>query len=240
MLFLGATNSGKTTLLKKLIFCQFEHKMDFILVLSSTNHLSGDFEMFEETERFKVETTNFEKHIKDVCEQQESSILRKGQKKTPQVMIICDDTLGESMMNYKGALDKLATKSRHLNISLVVLIQEMRMCPPVYRHNCRYIFAYSCVNFKALEQFLEEFCPKTVRRTFPKHVAKIYAEPYTFVFCQCFNSNPEERLWVFDPTLKKHTNLLKLCNVDEKIEKPSRKRKKDSDDDVVTKKSKDE
>jgi len=55
-----------------------------------------------------------------------------------------------------------------------------------------------------------------------------------------FISNPKDRLWVFDPELTTHKNLLKLCTGDSEVVSKTPKRKLDSDSKSVFKKGKTE
>lgn len=122
----GATESGKTTLLKKLL--KLAKPYDIGLIYTTTPH---EWEYLKRgicLDYSKLDIINvlFNKKIKD---------LRK--------FVIIDNFIGECKLDDK--IEKLFTQGRHFNITTFVLTQHLtKAVSPTIRENARYIFALKC------------------------------------------------------------------------------------------------
>jgi hypothetical protein len=206
MIFSGSTMCGKTTLLRKLLK-QLIPKHDMTLVLAPTANVSKDYEEYKSDERFQVRHKKIGERLKELIEKQRELVENKGKDKASGILLILDDCLGDKSLAFGGELDHFSTKSRHYKISIIILTQSLRRVPHTFRMNTRYIMAFSSANFKELEAILEEFCPKKYKKKFTDQLPLIYDKPFTFVFCQCFITSPQQRLWVVNPDFT-HQNIV--------------------------------
>lgn len=195
MIFSGSTTCGKTHLLKQLMTTQLIDKHDFTLVLATTANVSMDYSVFKESPNFQVRHKDIQERFEEVVNQQTELVESKGQDACSSILIILDDCLGDKSLQFGGVIDKFSVRSRHYKISIVILTQSLRRVPHTFRMNTRYMFAFSSTNFRELEAILEEFCPKKYKKSFTENLPEIFEVPYTFIFCQCFVSQPKDRLW---------------------------------------------
>ena len=207
----GSTRSGKTYLLKKLLKDQILKKIDYLIILSPTANLTSDWDEPEFRENDKEEkglvvqkfhkVADFQTIIEEIVEQQ-TAIIEHNEDKAkkdqylPQVFIVIDDSIYQKILSYKGIVDKLSIRSRHLNISLWVLVQKLKGIPRSFRVNSRYCFVFNSSNYSELEAFTEEFCAKEMRKNLRRQLQDIFNESYNYILCDCFSTKLCDRLYL--------------------------------------------
>lgn len=157
VLFLGVSGSGKTNSFNhvfKSICTNFTNGICF----SSTADLTDDYKFMPEN---KIYTKYDERIVTLLMEEQHEHISlakKRGKKCTREVFIILDDCLGVIDFHH-SIFNELFSKSRHLNISVFVLIQHANSISPVMRLNTRYTFVTKIKdnNVKALFQLVNDF-----------------------------------------------------------------------------------
>jgi len=149
ILFLGATNSGKTYAFKKYYNQYWKNKVRLTYVISPTAIYSGDFDGVVDDKYILTDTSLAKAKIMEItefCKQQ------KLKKKTYPVMLIIDDGLGVIDFN-EGYFCNLMSMSRHINLTVVLMMQNLTkyLCPTL-RNNLGYIFVskVSDANLKCL------------------------------------------------------------------------------------------
>lgn len=204
-LLTAQTMGGKTFLIKKLLKEQILDKIDYLIILSPTLGISGDWDEpeFQENDKppkgkpiVKKFDKNFAQVIQDCVEQAEEILNHHKRKDMPQIFIILDDMIFNKIVTFKGLVDKLSTKSRHLNISFWLLVQKLTGCPRTFRVNCRYMFMFSCCNYSETEKFLEEYCPQRMKKELKKRLEEIYNQDYAYILCSTYSSSIRDRLWL--------------------------------------------
>lgn len=131
-LFAGMSNSGKTVGCKK-ILSLMPKRFDRIYVFSQTARLTKSWEdvtehVFDEPDYALVSA---------VQRKQEEWV---GEGKTYNIAFIFDDCAGVlNTQERSHPMNRLVTMSRHYNISLFFLVQEMTAISPVIRKNAHFI-----------------------------------------------------------------------------------------------------
>jgi len=204
----GATMSGKTHLTKRIMREHLLPKFDYIVILSPTVDLSGDWDEFKVTLKNHDPTPGnptiyksskgFRKTISELVEgntrlKEDKNVPRK---EIPNIALILDDMVGNPLLKFNGYIDKLSTKSRHLNISIFILSQRISAVPRTYRLNTKYTILFNAVNMSELERFTEECCPRKYRKLLPSKIPDIYNTPYNFILCHNFATKVSERMYV--------------------------------------------
>ena len=120
MVIVSKRNSGKSYLCKHLLkLLMMDNKLfDYIVLFSSTAHLSKDFECLPKKaiqEDFSTTKVNkileYQKKLKD-------------SKNPKQCLIILDDTIGAKIdASFKTNLDLLFSRGRHYNVSIIFISQ---------------------------------------------------------------------------------------------------------------------
>jgi len=202
----GATMSGKTCLTTKLIKEQLIKQIDYLIFFSPTIEYSQDFGDFQETLEEDRNSLNVKKYtnpdnyksiIKQIVTNEQSLFKSMEDKKTiPKILFVFDDLVNHNILTYRGVVDVLSTKSRHLNISMIVLVQRISAIPKTFRLNSKYVFFFSAVNFLELEQILEQYCSKKYKKSIQAMIEKIFTKKYQFILAENFQSNQKDRLWL--------------------------------------------
>lgn len=178
-LFIGCTNSGKThsfTYLFKTIACKFNYG----ILISPTANLNYDYD-FMPSEYIHEEFN--EEIIKNIIMIQDNKV-KLAMKKygendyknyVPNCFIIIDDSIG--LINFQHSIfNSLFAKSRHLFISIFVLIQHVNALSPCIRINSSYICItkISDNNIDTIFKMIPDFKNKRELRKFIDNNCKDY------------------------------------------------------------------
>lgn len=83
-----------------------------------------------------------EDDVKNIVNKLEKTVEKHGMKDTPQVLFIFDDILNIPKFLKSDTMTKIATQSRHCNLSWIVLSQYYKKIPPVIRTNSSYFLIF--------------------------------------------------------------------------------------------------
>lgn len=142
VLYCGVTNSGKSHSFKYM-FKKIANKFSYGILICSTANLNYDYSFMPS--EFVYEEFN-EEVIRSMIEMQElkvkSAMLKFGEKDyknhVDNCFIIIDDSIG--LVNFHHSIfDSLFSKSRHLFISVFVLVQHLTAISPCMRVNSLYL-----------------------------------------------------------------------------------------------------
>lgn len=217
----GSTRSGKTYRVREMLESNLMRQADYVIVFAPTAEYSGDWgetknDDPKEGKVYMVFSTveDFKPALQEIVDQQQKLVRRHGadmkSKILPQVLVILDDCLGLSILRLRGPIDKLSTRSRHLHISLFVLVQKITAVPRTMRLNSEYLILFNMTNFSELERFLQEYVPKRMQKSFAAHIEDIFNTPFAFIVCHNYATQVMNRLYKGDPTTGTVEPLLPL------------------------------
>lgn len=142
MVWVGSTLTGKSYCMKYLL--SLIHKTyDYGILISATaDDGSNQYDFFDPS--FIHEDWDADL-IHRIIQKQKKFIYEHGKHKCPKVIIIIDDFSGvlSRKQNELGLLEKLYSMSRHFNISIMALCQNIKMVSPTIRSNTHYYFITS-------------------------------------------------------------------------------------------------
>ena len=140
-------NSGKTHLMQYLTNHLLENELiDYCILFSETAHLSGDFS--ELLPKKSILDKFDEKSINKIIKYQEK---QKAKKKKTQCLIIVDDSISCVNNDFQKLINKLFSKGRHWNISVVLINQYIKdVISTIVRNNIDYLL-YSTNSTNILE-----------------------------------------------------------------------------------------
>lgn len=156
----GITGSGKTTMLTNLLYAM-SGKIDAAYLFSETADMTGDFDGIIHPacifDKFN------ESVLESIVNRQQAILLKLREMgridlwKNFNVVIILDDfsTDAATWRSSKQVI-KLATQSRHFNITFIIAVQYLMTCPPLLRQNARLIFATSLTSDGEINVFYRE------------------------------------------------------------------------------------
>lgn len=84
----------------------------------------------------------------------------------PKTLIIFDDCSGLKEITHGNTIQKLIRKSRHLNISIIYAIQDIRGVSPSIRNNTRLLTLFKSFNEEELIKVYEAFSLPTTKKNF--------------------------------------------------------------------------
>ena len=148
MVVVSKRNSGKSYLTKHLLnMFMIENKLfDYIVLFSSTAHLTKDFECLpKKAIQDDFSTTKINK----ILEHQKKS---KDSNNPKQCLIILDDTIGQKLdISFKTNLDLLFSRGRHYNISIIFISQYIKnYISTTIRNNIDYLL-FSVNNYNVIK-----------------------------------------------------------------------------------------
>ena len=174
---IGKTNSGKSILLKHMLQKE-KHKFNRIFVISPTESFLRFYEDIVPKQNIHSSYKEcwMEKLIEKLTE------YKKNNEKPYNVLLILDD-VGADAHNSK-ALNKVFTRGRHINISIIMTLQYLNQCPVTARTN----FSYICcgqMNKLSTELLVDEYLMGPIDK---KEFLEMYhnsSKDYNFFVINC-------------------------------------------------------
>jgi len=176
----GPRRSGKSVRLKKLLKTELKGRFlaKNVFIICPTLDLNDDYKDFSNVKKF----SNVDKGlIEKIIDQQTKNIKMYGIEKTPEVLLILDDCADSNILSFKGVLDTLAIRGRHMKINVIITSQRLSAISRTIRLNTDIWYLYSPYNFSELEQFLHEFIPSQYKKSAIRRVLEYFSEPYRYI-----------------------------------------------------------
>jgi hypothetical protein len=99
----------------------------------------------------------------------------------PRMLLILDDVIDSGVMNFRGSVDKIAERGRHINMSLVLCSQRISAISRSIRLNSDYFIIFSPHSIGETEQYLEKFISRQDRKKVREMMVNIFSQPYAFI-----------------------------------------------------------
>lgn len=192
--------SGKSYLIKhmlKIIIDDF----DFVKILCPSLDFNDDYDEFKERKHVELLSHPDRFFIENLIQQHETcSAQVKGRDdiECPRTLVIFDDCVDSNILSFKGIVDRIAERGRHINISAIISSQRLTAISRSVRLNSDYFIIFAPAAVAELEKFLEEFIFRCQRRELMDLLHNIFEVQYTFLICDA-----TEKRW--DAKLK-HSN----------------------------------
>ena len=151
VLFAGKTGAGKSRLMRY-ILSENIHEFSKVYVICPTESINNFYSQLVPKKQIFDEFSDewlekLLKHLTDLAE--------KGETLEP-LLLILDDCGSETAFRNSKILQRIATRGRHLRISLWISVQYIYMCPPVVRNQMDYILVGQS-NHQSLQVLSEEY-----------------------------------------------------------------------------------
>lgn len=136
--YLSRRNSGKSHLCKWILHKMLLQKIaGEVFIVSQTEKISQSFGCFDKAH---IRETYEPEWIAKLMKNQGELIKKMGKDKAPSLTILLDDVIG-TLKPGDESLAKIFTLGRHLNITLILLLQySKRALAPTLRANIDYLF----------------------------------------------------------------------------------------------------
>ena len=180
----GPRRSGKTTFSLALIKKMMSEKRfseDNVILLSPTAHLSQSYKAFKKIQSFK-DPSEYKQIIFELLEMQADLLDSMGNDKAPQVLLILDDCINETVITRGALAEKISTIGRHSNLSLIIACQALKGLSKKTRLNSDVVMLYAPFNVAEIEDYLTEFCFSSDKKLLKTKVQEFFnGEKYKFL-----------------------------------------------------------
>lgn len=99
----------------------------------------------------------------------------------PRTLVILDDVVDSGVLRFGGAVDKIAERGRHMNISAFISAQRLSAVSRSVRLNSDYFIIFSPFSISEIEQFLENFVSKSMVKEMRSSLARLFEKKYEFL-----------------------------------------------------------
>lgn len=114
----------------------------------------------------------------------------------PDTLLILDDCIDTGILSFRGSLDRIAERGRHIGITLFVSAQRQSAVSRGVRINSTYFMIFSPFSVGELEQFLMQFVFKNQRQQLQELLLQVFEEPYQFLLLDNQEQNIKRKLKV--------------------------------------------
>jgi hypothetical protein len=146
----------------------------------------------------------------------------------PETLVILDDCIDSNLFSFRGTVDKIAERGRHINLSGVVSSQRISAISRSIRINSDIFLIFCPYQARELEQFVEQFVFRDQRKAIYETMREIFDVPYRFLFVDNLEKNMRKKLKtsIAQDFIKDKYRTLDLELVDIKYKAPGQKRKR--------------
>lgn len=175
----GDTSSGKTTIVKNLVFKHYEPVLKYVFLFSGTN---TTIEEFEELHK-KVKPSFKLKTFSDYDDELVNTICDKLKEKRLPSLFVFDDLGFRNVMkkHTSNAIDRLYQTGRHYNISTIFIAQRYTQLNTSCRQNNSNLMIIFNANDKELDNLYKEQGGILTKSEFNSIFKKATGEPYGFL-----------------------------------------------------------
>lgn len=219
--FVGSTGSGKTNLMKNLVFNAYSEYFKRVKVFSGTEDTLLEFESI-----YDKKDPDFEMWLHTGYDDDKLREFFTSAKRSEPSLVVLDDLQSEGVLSKQksNSIDLIFTAGRHKNISVLVAVQKYKALKNNSRaNNCSALFLFNLGNMKDLKGIWEEVSADIDFDEFKSLYRTATKEPYGFLYVNP-KAPPEERFR--DSTL----SLMELSTESdmptERVLKPKKGKKK--------------
>jgi hypothetical protein len=203
--------AGKSTLTREALHAYIDNKVfaeKNIHIFCPTIDLNDDYKDFDEANQYPNVNV---RDILQLVEEAQNIIKYHGIGKMPRVLVVLDDCLAENgiITNKNNALEKLFVRGRHLNISVILISQQLHRINNTLRKNTGFWTMFRPWDMEEVEVFLRKLVISSQRKSFLERFLQVWEEPYQFVQIDFTTHNYERRfrIGMSRPMFEKKYNL---------------------------------
>ena len=174
----GASNSGKTTLLLNLLE-QYSDKFraQDVILISPSIDLDDKLDMIN----CKWKYNKFNEEVIDSTVDQQKNIKKFEPNKLPNLLVILDDCLQTGAFNHHGVIETAFVRLRHYNISLICTSQKYSGLSRTIRLNCKSLIIFEPYNMSEFDHILDENSDKYTRKKYKAMMDHVFSKPFAFL-----------------------------------------------------------
>ena len=194
---------GKSYLIKAQLRAYLLDDFDNIKIFCVSSQFNNDYDEFREESNVEIFSNFTQQDIEDVFHQHEKCAalvkqMHDEKYECPHTLIILDDVIDSGVLNFRGIVDKIAERGRHINLSLIVSSQRLRAVSCSIRMNTDYFIIFATSQVAELEKFLEEFVFRRQRKDLIEILNQLFDIPRVFLIVDASAESNENRLQYSD------------------------------------------
>jgi hypothetical protein len=198
--------SGKSFLVKELLSKgKLAQKFKYIVVMNPSIELNDDYKEYLNNPKFTLLSDFNGETIDDLFQVQVKCMKKVRQRertethlprlKCPRTLLILDDAIDSGVMNFRGAVDKIAERGRHINMSMILCSQRISAISRSIRLNSDYFIIFSPHSIGETEQYLEQFVSRQDRKKVRDMMKTIFDQDYAFIVLDNKQKMTEKLRW---------------------------------------------
>lgn len=197
--------SGKSYFVGAMLRSGMMDHFDHIIILCPTLQYNDDYQEFEEdVKRYTLISDVNGQLIEDLFTRQ-ATCMRKVKARErrskhlpklycPSTLLILDDCIDSGVLDFRGTVDKIAERGRHINMSAIMCSQRISAISRSVRLNSDYFIIFSPYSVQELEQFIEQFISKEHRKPLREKLGDIFETPHQFIVLDNSEKNIRKKL----------------------------------------------
>lgn len=204
MTFAAPRKSGKSFFVSSMLRSGMLDHFDHIIILCPTLCFNNDYQEFAGRDNITMISEVSGDKIDELFNKQADCMrsVRKRQRDYPELpplycpdtLLILDDCIDSGVLNFRGTVDKIAERGRHINMSCIICSQRISAISRSVRLNSDYFIIFAPYSIQELEQFIEQFVSKADRKPLRLLLKDIFGIPYQFVLLDNTEKDPKRKL----------------------------------------------
>lgn len=196
--------AGKSVLVKTLLKNGLDKNYDHVIIMCPTLDFNDDYVQYINNEKYTLLSKFTDKDIRDIIDQHEVCMRKVRHRERyekdkeplvcPRTLLILDDCIDSGVTRFRGVIDMIAERGRHINLSLIVIAQRLSAISRSVRLNSDYFIIFSPYSISELESFLEQFVSKQFHKELRPILNDIFKTPYEFILLDNTERNPSRKL----------------------------------------------
>ena len=170
---------------------------DFVKIICPSLDFNSDYDQFKNVKHVEMVSHPERTYVENLIQQHETCAAQvKGREdvECPRTLIIFDDCVDSNILSFKGIVDRIAERGRHIFMSAIISSQRLTAISRSVRLNSDYFIIFAPAAVAELEKFLEEFIFRCQRRELMDILHQIFEEKYTFLICDATEKHWNEKL----------------------------------------------
>lgn len=196
--------SGKSFFVKTMLRNGLMDRFKYVYIMCPSINLNQDYDEFRDDPRvtFIAEpnpnTINGAFTRLSELKEEEVDAIRKDKAKIPicpEVLFIFDDCIDSGVFKFKGDVDKIAERGRHIKLSCIICSQRISAVSRSIRINSDAFIIFCPYSASELEQFMERFVFRNQRKELMKRCVDIFEQDYQFIVVNNREKSMTDKIW---------------------------------------------
>jgi hypothetical protein len=199
--------SGKSFLVKSLLRSGLDQHFKHVVVMNPSIDLNDDYKEYLNNDRYTLIPNFSEEDIDDLFTKQSDCMRRVRRRERdplqkhlpklscPRTLLILDDVIDSGVISFRGGVDRIAERGRHINMSLIICSQRISAISRSIRLNSDYFIIFSPHSIGETEQYLEQFVSRQDRKKVREMMSVIFDEDFTFIVLDNSRKMTEKLRW---------------------------------------------